>query len=819
MNSDIHPMNSNLEAFIREARAIADQREIAWSVPLATDGIAPKGQGWNLTQMANASPPPTEWLNDFGTDAKTVEILNSSPPSGPKRSYRKRPLSHSWQDSIKAIAIDQLFVRQNTCGHVACNVARPLRVLATCAWTKELWELTVDDVNFAIETARKVQASGKLADLIFGVVRSILDPNHLVDNGPLFPALERGKHVYARASKFFRSQDEIRASLEERKNAQKLPERRAFWELVRIVFTETPKSFLDLLRFAQVKTLILTGLRDGECVLLPADWKRYREYFDYKNRPASEAGGVSRSLMLRHFAEKQRIVYKDSVALFEAAQHVPEAFEEILTTTLDQVVVATEPLRSTLRRQIETGRLLPQFEPNQLVLAGELYTLLTGNPFILRWPKEVRQEYVKTYRQNYDPAIFDELRARQLDGVRNGNLLEIAVYGYFQRLAGIVPLRNAKGIVADSALGEQTVWSDVYIRIDELETALTTQVATKQSDTVPLRLSNGGKLAPSELLFLMPKRALSDGRSGGLCDIARYCAVGRMDSSMIAHALSSSARQTLFSSYGYTDDDRSLMLRPHSLRHLQNTELFRLGIADTIITKRFNRRKVAQSYEYDHRSLAEELDQIELTPELETRLGDKSATIARLIKSGKARGPIVDAFNRIQLTEGEDAAFEYLNAEADGFHSTPYGHCVNSFMVDPCPKHLECFTGCKHLSATDLAQNRHNLVQLEARFEGAIRAIEAKKADIIGRKVQPQLPSSDSKEEGPSDALQVAAGPIEKRRGYSVGLDNQLAHAKVRLEGVRKLLATPSGQLVFPGGSDLSQSPIGQEDTVLDGWK
>ena len=810
-------MNSNLEAFIRDARAIADQRGIVWDLELRPDGVAPKGKGWNLTQMAKASPPPTDWLNDFGTDARTVEILNTSPPPGPLREYRKAPLSNHWQDLIKAAAIDQLLVRLNTCGNLVSNVARPLRVLATCIGNREPWEITVDDVNFAVETARKIQASGKLADLIFGVVRSILDPNHLVDDGPLFPALERDKRVHARTSKVAKSQDEIRANLEERKNAEKLPERRAFWELVRIVFTETPRSFLDLLRFAQAKTLILTGLRDGECTLLPADWKRYREYFDYAGRPAAQAGGVSRSLMLRHFAEKQRIVYEDSIALFESVQYVPALFEEILTSTLDQVVAATEPLRKTLKRQIETGRMLPQFERHELVRAVELYTYLTGNPFVLRWPEEARGQYVAAYQRNYDPSSFDELRARQIDGIRRGNLLEFAVYQYFRRLEN-VHFRQANGVATDGVLGGRTVWSGVYIRIDELEAALAAQVMTKRSDTTALRLANGAKLPAWELLFLMPKRALGDTKEVGLCDITRHYAVGRMDREMTTQALSKGKEQTLFFVYGQTDADRALTIRPHSLRHLQNTELFRLGIADTIITKRFNRRKVAQSYEYDHRNLAEELDQTELKPEVEAKLGEKSATIARMIKSGKARGPIVDGFTRIQLTEGEDAAFDYLNAEADGFHSTPYGHCINSFMVDPCPKHLECFTGCKHLSATDLAQNRQNLVQLEVRFEVAMRAIEARKTKMLGGDGRGLPTASDSADALPS-ALRATSRPIEERRLRGIGLDNQLAHAKVRLEGVRKLLATPPGQLVFPDGPDLSQSASGPKETVLDGWK
>jgi hypothetical protein len=269
--------------------------------------------------------------------------------------------------------------------------------------------------------------------------------------------------------------------------------------------------------------------------------------------------------------------------------------------------------------------------------------------------------------------------------------------------------------------------------------------------------------------------------------------------------------------YGQTEEDRALTLRPHSLRHLQNTELFRLGIADTIITKRFNRRQVAQSYEYDHRSLSEDLDQVELKPEVEARLGEKSATIARLIKSGKARGPIVDAFKRIQLTDGEDAAIDYLSVEADGFHSTPYGHCINSFMVDPCRKHLECFTGCKHLSATDLAETRRNLVQLETRFALAIKVIEERKSQRLGDGNPRELEAESASSEGLPGTMQVSEQAIRLRIPGSIGLDNQLAHAKARLEGVRKLLETAPGQLVFPDGDDLSRDLTKPKGRVLDG--
>ncbi|WP_229007326.1 hypothetical protein [Methylophilus sp. Leaf408] len=111
------------------------------------------------------------------------------------------------------------------------------------------------------------------------MVKNILDINHITNCGPLYPALEfQRRNIRNNRTKFTKTTDELRKELAERKNAAKLPEKKAFWELVRIVFTEQPKSFLDMLRFAQVKILLLCGLRIGEVCLLPADWKRARDY-------------------------------------------------------------------------------------------------------------------------------------------------------------------------------------------------------------------------------------------------------------------------------------------------------------------------------------------------------------------------------------------------------------------------------------------------------------------------------------------------------------------------------------------------------------
>jgi hypothetical protein len=542
--------------------------------------------------------------------------------------------------------------------------------------------------------------------------------------------------------------------------------------------TERPASFVDELRFAALSTMVVTGFRIGEAALLPVDWRRERTFVDSKGRPAGEAGGLSTALMLRHFAEKQQDEESDSRLLTENVQPVPELFRELVTETLSRVATITQPLRDTLKLQCETGRILPWYKETDVVPIVELYTRLTGNPF---WLQIDRQPFIEEYRQRFDPSVLARIHNFQKQSyARSPAKLDMALYMFGNRLQKqmrscetALRFRDANGkIIPDARMS----WSETFLCVGELETYVRTLTPTKVSDLAPSH-STVGPIQPWEFMFLQPKRSLAEERNDGLCDVTRYISVSRPDPTFIGVTLSSvKGSPSIFSKYGATEEDRLLKLESHMLRHLQNTELFRLGVADTIISKRFNRRSVKQSYEYDHRSLAEELDQIEIPAEIENILGEKAVTVARMIKAGKANGPIVDSFRQIQRDHGDVAAYEFLRVEADGFHATPYGHCLNSFTVDPCPKHLECFANCRHLSATDLPGNRQNLIRLEGKFNAAIETIKL-------------------------------------RPSGSLGWKNQLEHAEQRLSGVRKLLDTKPGELVFPDGVDLSAPPTA---TILD---
>lgn len=810
-------MHEHFSAFVRHGKGLADVRNLDWDFP--TDDAGASHTGWNLTELVGGHQP-NHYLRDLGSDTKTLAELNAKRIQDGLPALPKKRLSPAWCDLIKAAACEQLFFRRNTTTHVVNNIVRPLKALATSSCHLEPWQLNADVVREAVERARQLQPSGKLADQVIGVVKNVIDTNHLAEACPLYPALgikrQHGEnHRKPRAAK---SKKQLLDELDQRKNAEKLPERKAFWELNRILSTEQPRTYTDAVRFAALRVMLGSGLRIGEVVLLPADWKRTRDYYDPTGRPAGELGGYSRSLMLRYFAEKQQSENSDSTVMFESAQCIPRDFEEYFTKALDDAVRLTQPLRDTLRLQVETGRLLPWYAKDDLVPATELYTRITGNPFWLDLPEDIAEEFMNRYRQNFDPQVLNELSQYQLQQYKSSvgtRKLNMAMYVFFNRLvnntsqhAHLLKLRDSSG---REYMASRKTWSEVYLHVGELEDYLVAEMPTKISDLKSVRLgtsydtssgtspiptslgtnktshntnktspdtSHGTKegshsmndLKPWEFLFLTPKRSVAEERNGGITDITRCFAVGTPAPTLLSLVLGEEKdkRESLFMRYGKTDEDRKLTLTAHSLRHLLNTELFRLGVADTIITKQFGRRSVAQSHEYDNRSLAEELGSIEIPPELEIELGEEASTFTRLVVAGKANGPLTDKIKRIQLEEGDEAAFRFLKAEADGFHATPYGHCINSFTVDPCPRNLECFAGCRHLTATNLPENRRHLEKLEHQFGVALAEVQARPAGTVGR-------------------------------------ENQIAHATIRLENVRKLLTTPNGARVFPNGPDFSK--------------
>lgn len=767
-------MKSSFAAYIASAKVLASERGLIWDLPCDETGRIPKDSRWDLTLLVGMIPPPSFYVGSFAIEADALDRLNEVRQQLGQPNLDARPIQPLWRDLYLAVIIHQLLVRKNKPAS-AVTVARWIRHLACAAGDTPPWAVTPEYVRQAYNAALHLGQSGKNALNFEMAVRTVFDDQHLAD----IPALARFCLPYrsdASRQAHERSRQErarvngssgtgrLRNRLAERKSEAKLPEQRAFWELVRIIFTETPQTFSDAIRFAVLKLLVISGLRIGEVVLLPYDWCRWREYVDADGQPAGRKGGVSRSLMIRHFAEKQiEDERADGVSLYENAQHVPPLFEDLVLETLADVATLTAPLRDRLRRQAETGRLFPEYEGDALVPANEMYTRATGNALFST--ADVPADLVERYRDTFDPAVLDEIWAFQHS--TQANRLPTAQHWLRLRGAGLLKIRSRTG----EEITDRIDWREAFLRVEEVESYFRTHGTTKLPDLRPATLADGTPIHPHELLFLLPIRNLIEGRNGGILDVSRYFAAGRIATADIYYILDGKRPESIFRRYGATDEDHHHTLDPHALRHLQNTELFRLGVADTIITKRFNRRSVAQSYEYDHRSLAEDLAHVDVPAAAEEALGDNALQVYRMILDGKVSGPVVDEFRRIQRVQGDEVAFEYLNAEADGLHVTPYGLCVNSFTVDPCPKHLECFNGCRHLTRSDVDEERRHLERLRDRMAAVVDRLEA----------QP-----------------------EDRR--TAGWRNQIAHARIRLANIRKALATRPGGKPFPDGPDLSET-------------
>lgn len=687
---------------------MAAQRGLIWDLDYDVQGKVSKATRWDLTELVGMFPPPSIYLGQVGVDPNAHEKLNEIRKRMNQGPVPAAPMTLHWRDLYQAVLVHQLLVGK-TKPLSAMQVAMGIRRLAPAAEDTPPWAVKPEQVQQAYNAVLQSADSGKLALDFTGTVRNILDGQKLAE----IPALARFCIPYPtnesqsaqqqvetlrKRQNAHGGRDGLRRSLAERKTAAKLPDERAFWELVRIVFTETPRTFSDAVRFAAFRVQIIMGFRIGETARLPLDWKRWREYFDADGRPAGERGGFSRSLMIRHFAEKQEDDEReDGLSLYENTQHVPPMFEEILVETLDHVEKITAPLRERLRRQTETGRIFPEYAEDALVPASEMYVRMTGNAIFT--DVDLPQELLRAYRETYDPSFLAEIQNMQLGRAQRG-------------LSAFWTNPAQKQIPAASGmpLGGRIDWQSAYIRIEDVERHIRASRATKLSDTNSTTTTDGTLLYPHEMMFVVPVRNLIEGRNDGVLDTTLYSAVGRLDVGDLKNILGGYGGTTcIFARYGMTDEDRSFTMKTHALRHLQNTELFRLGVADTIITKKFNRRSVQQSHVYDHRSLAEDLANIDLPAEAEERLGDKALQVFKLISANKARGPVVDEFRRVQREYGEEAAFDYLNAEADGLHVTPYGLCMNSFTSDPCPKHLECFNGCLHLARTVSSASRRTL--------------------------------------------------------------------------------------------------------------
>ncbi len=311
-------------------------------------------------------------------------------------------------------------------------------------------------------------------------------------------------------------------------------------------------------------------------------------------------------------------------------------------------------------------------------------------------------------------------------------------------------------------------WKDVYVRVGELEAAVSRYMPTKLPEKNAYKVDDGSLLHTHDFLVLLPGRPLAEVRNDVVIDASRYFSVKVISARDYSRAWGDKNARNLFKRYGRTEKERSFRItKTHPVRHLRTTELFRGKAPDTAISKHDNRKSPTQSYTYDHRSLNELLDAIDL-PELATEMLPQPAQkMLKAIATGTTSGPLIDRFFQIMEAEGDMAALEFLAAEVGGYHLTPYGICTRSFLIRGCPKYLECLNGCGNLTKTSDRGCAAAASEMEHKLELQVDQIKR-----IGR-----------------------PGP---------GRDARLHDVETKLQNVRALIAAKPGVRVFPKGSDLS---------------
>lgn len=618
---------AHYKRFIAEMRAAVEMRGLIWGIPLDLDGKPVAGMDWDLRRLNGSHDRHAPGTVSFAVDDDVRQrAFQAGWPAA--RLPAGRVLSAAAQDFVKAaIAHRCLSGRTTDSTQVIAKAAR--RLLSSTVLPP--WKLRREDFQAVLS----LKGWSDKAQRDFVVVARLVDIHLLSSACPVEPAISLA------------NPSPLPESLAERAAGDKLPEKKALFELTRIVFQEKPATFNDAVLFAALRLVILTGLRITEVLTLPADCLTWDEHLDVvTGESAAAVGGVGKSLRLRYYAEKQRDGAPDT--LVERYQHVPARFEQLISTTVTEIGQATEPLREVLRTQ---GK-----QPLAYA-ASDIRTFKTATG--------------------------------QVVGTWSRLLLTLGV---------VSPYPLERPLAADAAI----------------------------STPHPPRVYN----------------AL--GRSAG------------------------SGSLSFFKRYGSLPEAQGFSVQPHSLRHLMNTELFRLNVPDTVITHQFGRASVAQSYEYDHRSLAEKLNFVQLPP-VASRVvpaGSTQELVAKMVVSGvAATSHIAQSFKRIQAEQSDEAAFAYLAANSDGFHVTPYGFCTNSFSVNPCARHLKCFDNCKHFAASGLAEHRVSLVELRSKLLAMRSAAQDKPASTVGRK-------------------------------------NQIAHAERLLSGVNVALEAQPNTSVFATGLD-----------------
>ncbi|MBB3946971.1 hypothetical protein GGQ73_002935 [Rhizobium skierniewicense] len=760
--------------FINDSRELAEKKNVSWNISVDAVGNIVKGHRLELGRMAGSRQNGPSFSRTM-PDEKTLDLMNII-----RARQRLDPIfckapAEPWIDLMMAVIIDQIFVKVNRPAQVQRHLLM-IRIIAAESGPTPPWQLEPSTVRRAYNVALGIGASGKSALDLSTTIKVYFDQLRLAE----VPAL--GKYCVAyddaageervRSRKAYQNDrhasNQILDRLSDRRSPEKLPDKRSYFMIVDIVFAMEPHNVSDWIRFSAIKLMIVTGLRAEEVLGAPVNCLSWREYLDSDGNPPALGGGVSREVFFRYFGlKKESESNRGSAALYETSQNVPLLFQRIFEDTVDDVRRVTAPARERLAAQAASGRLLPEYGRHEIVPAMEIFSRLTGN---LKYADcELPPEVVAAYRKSLD---FEHLKSLR-DYQESCGRVSHTVISFFSRKSFQPYDHHGTPI-----LGKNKNWFSCYFRVGEVEDALQCELVTKSPELNSLVMQGDRRYGTHDMLFLMPVRNLVEGRNRGVLDVERYYAFGRADYGDIDLALDGSNPNSIFRRY-LGEDGSSLCVNTLEFRHLLSDVLFCNHVSDVINAKFFGRHTLKRTAQYDHTTLSKVLEEMDIGVEEDELLDDTQREMIAEILRDSIGGLKVEQFRKIQREKGDKAAVRYLAGAVAGFTITPLGACTSNFVAAPCPRHLECFRRCEHLTRTSDPAEAQRLDDLLEGFE-------------IQRDAILEIP--------------------EARR--TLGWQSQLSHVNVQIEGTQAAIAAAPGSKVFANGDDLFL-PVEDEEDIL----
>ncbi|MBA4078079.1 MAG: hypothetical protein C0508_23830, partial [Cyanobacteria bacterium PR.023] len=168
-------MNDFYRRFIAHGIELASLHGLQWDLPIDTVGKIPKAARWSLTALCGQVPPPELWHSTLSFDSNALESLNALREQQHLEAIPHQALPPHWRNFYQAVLLNELISKKNKPSHALLNIGRPLRIIATCAYSEAPWDLTAETIQRAYNVALGVGSSGKVAANLAMVVRMLID--------------------------------------------------------------------------------------------------------------------------------------------------------------------------------------------------------------------------------------------------------------------------------------------------------------------------------------------------------------------------------------------------------------------------------------------------------------------------------------------------------------------------------------------------------------------------------------------------------------------------------------------------------------------